>query len=48
MRFTTPAPQSEIDQFLRKAPSRSAGDPPLPWGPAIIGLSLLVLMQGLF
>jgi hypothetical protein len=45
MRLPALASQSEIDAQLRRAKPRERTSPPLPWGPALIGLSLLMVLQ---
>ena len=45
MRFPTLPSQSQIDAQLRRAKPRSVEMRPLPWGPALIGLTLIIVMQ---
>jgi hypothetical protein len=47
MRFTNIASQNEIDAHLRRAKPRLASAPPLPWMPALFGLTLLLALQTL-
>jgi hypothetical protein len=47
MRFERLASQSEIDIQLQRSKPRLGIANPLPWGPALIGLSLMVIMQTL-
>jgi hypothetical protein len=45
MRFPPLAQQSEIDRRLADARPRLRRAPSLPWAEAMIGLSMLVLLQ---
>jgi hypothetical protein len=45
MRFPTLARQTEIDRRLAVARPRIPAAPSLPWAEAMIGLSMLVLLQ---
>jgi hypothetical protein len=45
MRFPTLPTQTQIDAQLRRAKPRSADARPLPWLPAMIGLTMVVIMQ---
>jgi hypothetical protein len=47
MRFPCLISQSEIDARLRRAKPRQAVAPPLPWVPALFGLTMVVAMQTL-
>lgn len=47
MRFPSLTSQSEIDQQLRRCPPQQNSAPPLPWGCALFGFTLFLLMQTL-
>jgi hypothetical protein len=48
MRFPNLTSQAEIDAQLRRTIPRTDAGRNLPWGPAIIGISVLVMLQTLF
>jgi len=47
MRFPALAPQSEIDRQLSRTRPRLTSPPSLPWGEALLGLMMLVLLQSI-
>ncbi|WP_158623160.1 hypothetical protein [Pseudorhodobacter sp. E13] len=47
MRFPILPSQSDIDAQLRRAKPRNFDTRPLPWLPALVGLTLVMVMQTL-